>query len=528
MGNAIDDPLNDIPPGFLNKAAFVNPDIINTIRIMNDPQDAGFARWFATGGGMQDVISGNEVSYLIDGVEAFPAMVEAIQRATDGSKRHFIYIVAWAFQADFQLVPGKAGTKYRELLEAAASRGVEIRALLWANILNNPVSGSIHDDKAENFGEVQMINGLKTGKAILDSRTLFAGVHHQKLLVVNGDDGLVAFCGGVDPNADRINPPDPLHDVHVRIRGPVARNLLHIFIQRWLDHPKGRTNPPLAGMPLLGASQPSRGRMRVQVGRTYPKGVYSFAPDGEQTAKRIIATAIQQARKFIYLEDQYLVNMECSNLLKAALPNVQYIVVFIPGDGSVDKELGEFNVPEDVHVRGVTISTGRLAGPLLRGQAKFRRAQFIENIKSGPRGLEKLHVFEGLFGTGYVHAKLYIIDDEFAIVGSANCNRRGWEHDSELMVGIHDGSTNDHYALSFAHRLRIRLWARHLNMRNAEGFAQLVDGVASVGNWLRPPPGAKIAPYFTDLSVTTSPAERTEWDNVVDPPSPLGIGGIPF
>ena len=86
MGNAIDDPLNDIPPGFLNKAAFVNPDIINTIRIMNDPQDAGFARWFATGGGMQDVISGNEVSYLIDGVEAFPAMVEAIQRATDGSK----------------------------------------------------------------------------------------------------------------------------------------------------------------------------------------------------------------------------------------------------------------------------------------------------------------------------------------------------------------------------------------------------------------------------------------------------------
>src|SRR5207249_2712906 len=176
-----------------------------------------------------------------------------------------------------------------------------------------------------------------------------------------------------------------------------------------------------------------------------------------------------------YLEDQYLVNMECSDLLKAALANVQYIVVFIPGDGSVDKELGAVKVPEEVHVRGITISTGRLAGPLLRGQAKFRRAQFIENIKSGPNGREKLHVFEAGFGSGYVHAKLYIIDDEFAVVGSANCNRRGWEHDSELMVGIYDESTNGHYALSFAHRLRIRLWARHLNMRSAEGFAQLVD-----------------------------------------------------
>ena len=74
--------------------------------------------------------------------------------------------------------------------------------------------------------------------------------HHQKLLVVQGRDGLVALCGGVDINADRVYdlppPPwllpvviartigwtdssggsgpegsgNPLHDVHARLTGP--------------------------------------------------------------------------------------------------------------------------------------------------------------------------------------------------------------------------------------------------------------------------------------------------------------------
>ena len=40
----------------------------------------------------------------------------------------------------------------------------------------------------------------------------------------------------------------------------------------------------------------------------------------------------------------------------------------------------------------------------------------------------------------YVHAKLCIIDDEWAKVGSDNINRRSWTHDSELACAVVDES----------------------------------------------------------------------------------------
>ena len=38
----------------------------------------------------------------------------------------------------------------------------------------------------------------------------------------------------------------------------------------------------------------------------------------------------------------------------------------------------------------------------------------------------------------YVHAKLCIVDDEWAKVGSDNVNRRSWTHDSELACAVVD------------------------------------------------------------------------------------------
>jgi hypothetical protein len=49
---------------------------------------------------------------------------------------------------------------------------------------------------------------------------------------------------------------------------------------------------------------------------------------------------------------------------------------------------------------------------------------------------------------------------------------------------VYDESTDDHASYTFAHRLRIRLWAEHLHMDDPAGRAALADGVAS----LRPPP----------------------------------------
>ena len=54
----------------------------------------------------------------------------------------------------------------------------------------------------------------------------------------------------------------------------------------------------------------------------------------------------------------------------------------------------------------------------------------------------------------YVHAKVCIIDDEWAAVGSDNFNRRSWTHDSELTAAVCDPE--------FARSLRTMLAQEHL------------------------------------------------------------------
>src|SRR5215831_473296 len=70
--------------------------------------------------------------------------------------------------------------------------------------------------------------------AILDREHPMGGAHHQKLVLVYGKEGLIAYCGGVDLNPDRLT---ALYDVHCRIKGPIAQELLQVFNERWLNHP---------------------------------------------------------------------------------------------------------------------------------------------------------------------------------------------------------------------------------------------------------------------------------------------------
>jgi phosphatidylserine/phosphatidylglycerophosphate/cardiolipin synthase-like enzyme len=62
-----------------------------------------------------------------------------------------------------------------------------------------------------------------------------------------------------------------------------------------------------------------------------------------------------------------------------------------------------------------------------------------------------------------VHAKVCVIDDWWATIGSDNFNRRSWTHDSELSAVVLDTTGGDHSA--YARRLRLLLGAEHLDRR---------------------------------------------------------------
>jgi phosphatidylserine/phosphatidylglycerophosphate/cardiolipin synthase-like enzyme len=502
-------------PNILRIPVDPSPPRLPTDAAVKDPK-----RWFIDrvdkGNRPSPPTSDNEVTFLIDGKETFPAMVEAIKTASGPD--HFIYLLGWVLYIDFPLTPqgdvrapSPARETIRTLFETKSRQGTPIRAMLWKHT----------KDKTFNVEAVDFINGLTTGVAIHDGRVCsITGSHHQKILLVGGSEGLIGFCGGIDINPDRVypikpgshnekgdTPGAPFHDVHCRIRGPAAENLLTIFRQRWDDHPdvahlhhSQRSLPPNS-VPLAPHFQGTR-RQHVQIGRTYgnPRlfqtsfsevhrqghGIgdrYDFAPEGERTIRSMIIHAIQTARRFIYMEDQYMVDMEaCDELCKRA-NDLEHVTILIPQD--------------NITCLGLNAATQ---------QTSYRRWRFKHQLEEAFNG--KARIFTPKSPTKYrtwvpgsletpgdphtyVHAKMYVFDDEYAIIGSANCNRRSWTNDSEVAAGFTDQPGPDNWGLGIAHRLRIALWAEHLGL----DFAELIDGVAAARHWVNPPETARIEPY---------------------------------
>lgn len=516
MSDSIVSPLETRGPrALMDRKIIVQSGETSTFRLMHDPKDTD-QRWFVQG--ERSVRRGNEVTYLIRGEETYAAMAAAI-KLTSTPPLDIIYLIGWLCDIDLPLIVGDPGSTLRKLLTEASSRGVEIRAMLWAN-MKGP--GQLKD--AFTVSQVKFINSLPTGRAILDTKTVLLatvlvpnalggdpirwpihrGSHHQKLLVTHGKRGLIGFCGGVDINRDRINP--GLHDVHCQILGPAAHDLLVLFSDRWRDY-LGTPNPEREDHDLFpprkaptflhpeGEADHSRdflsagripapgqafGDQLVQTGRTTPKNVHTgFRPQGEQSARKMILKGIASAKSFIYMEDQYLLNLECADALAqaAAKPSLKHVTIVLPDDGPID---GEF-----------------------LGLASFHRAEFVKRLQASA-GAKKIQLF---CADRYTHSKTYIFDDKYAIIGSANCNRRGWEHDSEVVVGIFDESKDDAPALHFAKRLRMKLWADHFNIvgdpnpqplrpsSTQEEFAELADGVASAAHWRKRLPKARMRPY---------------------------------
>jgi phosphatidylserine/phosphatidylglycerophosphate/cardiolipin synthase-like enzyme len=105
---------------------------------------------------------------------------------------------------------------------------------------------------------------------------------------------------------------------------------------------------------------------------------------------------------------------------------------------------------------------------------------------------------DGKVAHTYVHSKTWVIDDEFAVIGSLNSNRRSWSHDAEIAAGIYETSTDKVLHFRLAHLMRIKIWQEHLGLNGDRGAAELADGVASAVHWLRLPANARVRPYNPD------------------------------
>ena len=183
----------------------------------------------------------------------------------------------------------------------------------------------------------------------------------------------------------------------------------------------------------------------MQVLRTFPyrRPGYDFAPAGERSIARAYRKALPTARSLVYIEDQYLWGAEVVAPLAqglAANPGLHVIIV-IPRFPDQD---GRLSAPPNLTGRAAALAALRAAGGA-------RVAVYgLENAESTPV---------------YVHAKVCLADDTWAVIGSDNFNRRSWTHDSELSCAVLDESPG---LSSFAGQVRQLLAAEHLGLPTGE------------------------------------------------------------
>jgi phosphatidylserine/phosphatidylglycerophosphate/cardiolipin synthase-like enzyme len=205
------------------------------------------------------------------------------------------------------------------------------------------------------------------------------------------------------------------------------------------------------------------GQHAVQVLRTYPARLrrYPFAPLGERSIAHAYRKVFARARRLIYIEDQYLWAPFVADLIADALrrqPDL-HVVAVVPRFPDKD---------------------GTSRWPSLVG-----REQAIKICRTASPERFAIYDLENEAGTPiYVHAKVVVIDDVWAMIGSDNLNRRSWTHDSELSCAVLDERTDERdprdpagqgdNARAFARELRLRLLREHLD-RNEDDLADLVD-----------------------------------------------------
>ncbi len=161
------------------------------------------------------LLRGNKIELLVNGEEAYPAMLEAIRQA-----ERSITLVSYIFDSD------SLGLTVVDELVAAHNRGVEVRVLIDAVGVRY------------SFPHVHRLLRRRGVPAALfipfRNIALFNLRTHRKIIVV---DGHIGFAGGMNFRLNHlVQAPSnlPTADVHFRLEGPIVSQLQQVFAEDWL------------------------------------------------------------------------------------------------------------------------------------------------------------------------------------------------------------------------------------------------------------------------------------------------------
>ncbi|GBG72658.1 hypothetical protein CBR_g12231 [Chara braunii] len=460
-----------------------------------------------------------------------------------------------------RMIPGAEGVIVGNLLKKKADEGVKVVMLVWddATSNENEETGMMatHDQETLDFFKGSAVKCVLAPRiSDLDASgfematNVIIYSHHQKLVVADAplpqgggpseagsssdrQRRVLAYVGGVDLCNGRFDTPDhhlfrtldtwhkddfyqgnfpgasleqggprqPWHDIHSKVEGPAAWDVLYNFEQRWkslksmdikalfsiADHQQLFQAPY---SPFI--SSDDHETWNVQFIRSIDSGsVHGFPDDPLLAAHRGLVSgknvtversiqdayihSIRRAEHFLYIENQYFlgscfawdqsraVNAIHTVPVEIALRIVQKIHLGEPFAAYVVIPMWPEGVPTSMQMQEILYWQRNTMQMMYKLVAKaiakkglstkptdylnffclVNREPFVDGEYRPPKPVSK----DGHYKRSqqsrrfmiYVHSKMMIVDDEFIIVGSANINQRSMDgsRDSESAIAAY-------------------------------------------------------------------------------------------
>jgi cardiolipin synthase len=320
---------------------------------------------------------GNLVTVFTNGVAFYPAMLEAIAQA-----RRSINMELYIFQ------PGKIADQFVAELSAKARQGVTV--IIVVDALGSLALWGRPMRRLRKAGcRVQSYQRLRWySLARLNNRT------HREMLVV---DGHIAFVGGAGiadwwafPSFKRLRWRKPWRDTMARIEGPVVAALQGVAAENWLE---------CCGEILTG-----------------PDYFPNLKPMGETTAFVVKSSPSDRATAS---------RVTFQLLMEAADHRVSISTPYFLPDRALRRALCETTR------RGVNVSV------IVPGRSTDQRwVRFASRRMWGELLSAGVRIFE--YRDTMTHAKVFIADDEWAVLGTTNIDNRSFEHNDEVNLAMRD------------------------------------------------------------------------------------------
>ena len=334
---------------------------------------AGLSRYTEQIGGFPTYCN-SSVTYFPAGEEKYKDLLEELEKAEE-----FIFLEYFIVER------GKMWNSILEILQRKAGEGVEVRVMYdgMCSLLLLPYS---YPKKLRALGiRAKMFAPIRPLMSTSQNNR-----DHRKILVV---DGKAAYTGGVNLADEYINEKVKYghwKDTAIKIEGEAVKSFTMMFLQMWNSSEWGTEDYAKYIRPCRTANGGSGFVMPYGDGPTMPENV----------AETIYLDIIHQAVRYVHIMTPYFI------VDNAMLDAIQYAA-----RRGVDVRMIIPHIPDKKAIFAMS------------------RTYYPDLLAAGVR------VYE--YEPGFIHAKVFVSDDEKAVVGTVNMDYRSLYHHFECAAYLY-------------------------------------------------------------------------------------------